>query len=196
MMEDSTTTIKITKEQIAQMEPVTFPGRIVVVQSNQEAEKAVAYLRTLRTIGFDTETRPAFRKGHVNKVALLQLSGEEYCFLFRLNVIGFPECLIDLLRDPNILKVGLSLKDDYMTMRRMACFEPHGFIELQHYVKRFNIGEASLQKIFAILFGRKISKSQRLSNWEADTLSEGQKKYAATDAWACYRIYETLNETK
>lgn len=178
------------------METISFPGRIVVVQSPQEAEKAVAYLRTLRVIGFDTETRPAFRKGQVNKVALLQLSGEEYCFLFRLNLIGFPECLIELLRDPDILKVGLSLKDDYMTMRRLARFEPQGFIELQHYVKKFNIGETSLQKIFAILFGRKISKSQRLSNWEADVLTEGQKKYAATDAWACYRIYNTLNETK
>ncbi|MGL4293738.1 MAG: 3'-5' exonuclease, partial [Bacteroidales bacterium] len=152
--------------------------------------------RTLKVIGFDTETRPAFRKGQINKVALLQLSGEEYCFLFRLNIIGFPECLIDLLRDPSILKIGLSLRDDFMTMRRMAKFEPHGFIELQSYVKKFNIGEASLQKIFAILFGRKISKNQRLSNWEADSLTEGQKKYAATDAWACCRIYETLNKTK
>lgn len=196
MMEDNITAIKITKEQIAQMDTITFPGRIVVVQTLPETEKAVAYLRTLRIIGFDTETRPAFRKGHVNKVALLQLSGEECCFLFRLNIIGFPECLIDLLRDANVIKVGLSLKDDYTTMQRMARFEPHGFVELQHYVKKFNIGEASLQKIFAILFGRKISKSQRLSNWEADILSEGQKKYAATDAWACYRIYKTLNETK
>jgi ribonuclease D len=186
----------ITKQEIAAMEPVSFAGRIIVIQTEAEAQKAVAYLRTLRFIGFDTETRPAFRKGQVNKVALLQLSGDECCFLFRLNIIGLPECVVDLLRDPKVLKVGLSIKDDYMTMHRMAPFEPQGFVELQNFVKQFGIGEASLQKIYGILFGRKISKSQRLSNWEADTLTEAQKKYAATDAWACYRIFDTLNNSK
>ncbi len=184
----------ITKEEISHMELITFPGRIVVVQSLREAEKAVEYLRSLQVIGFDTETKPAFRKGQKNKVALLQLSGNDYCFLFRLNIIGFPECLIQLLKDPAILKIGLSIKDDYATMRRLANFEPDGFVELQHFVKQFDIEEASLQKIFALLFGRKISKSQRVTNWEADVLTEGQKKYAATDAWACLRIYEALNE--
>ena len=195
-MDNTETLIKITKEEIAQMEPITFPGKIVVIQTLPDAVKAVAYLNSLPVIGFDTETKPAFRKGQVNKVALLQLSGAEYCFLFRVNIIGFPDCLIELLRNTAIYKIGLSLKDDYMAMRRMANFEPSGFIELQNLVKEFNIGEASLQKIFAILFKRKISKSQRLTNWEAEMLTEGQKRYAATDAWACYHIYKELKQRK
>lgn len=185
----------ITKEEISRMEPISFPGRIVVVQSHAEAERAAAYLTAQKVIGFDTETRPAFKKGQKNKVALLQLATADYCFLFRLNIIGFPKCLIDLLVSQETVKIGLSLKDDFMTMRRLANFDPDGFIELQHFVKQFDIQEASLQKIYAILFRRKISKSQRLTNWEADVLTEGQKKYAATDAWACMRIYEALNES-
>lgn len=182
----------ITKQEIAGMPLETFPGRIIVVETESEARKAVAYLRSLKVIGFDTETKPAFRKGQKNKVALLQLSGNEYCFLFRLNIIGFPECLIELLRDEEVLKIGLSIKDDYATMQRLANFVPAGFVELQHFVRKYDIGEASLQKIYALLFQKKISKSQRLTNWEASTLTEGQKKYAATDAWACVRIYENL----
>ena len=104
--------ISLSKEEIAAMEPITYPGTIVVVQSEEGACKAVEYLRMQSYIGFDTETKPAFKKGQINKVALLQLSGGDYCFLFRLNKIGFPECVIKLLSDKNILKIGLSLKDD------------------------------------------------------------------------------------
>ena len=191
-MDNISETGAISKEEIAGMELITFPGNIVVIQSLEGAEKAVEYLSKQPYIGFDTETKPAFKKGQTNKVALLQLSGGEYCFLFRLNKIGFPKCVIDLLSDKEIIKIGLSLKDDYATMRRLANINPNGFIELQSFVKEFGIKEASLQKIFAILFKKKISKSQRLSNWEAENLTEGQKKYAATDAWACLRIYERL----
>lgn len=184
--------ISITKEEIAKLDLTIFQGRIILVQTVSEAEQAVAYLNTQPLIGFDTETRPAFRKGQTNKVALLQLSSNEYCFLFRLNLMGFPPCLIELLNNDAITKIGLSLKDDFAAMRRMAHFEPAGFVELQSFVKRFNIQDASLQKIYAILFGQKISKNQRLTNWEADILTDGQKKYAATDAWACLRIFEAL----
>ncbi|MDO5571437.1 MAG: 3'-5' exonuclease [Bacteroidales bacterium] len=182
----------ISKEDIAQMEIISFPGEISVIENIEDAAKAVDYLCSLAVIGFDTETKPAFKKGQKNKVALLQLSGEDKCFLFRLNIIGFPECLKNLLRNPEIIKVGLSLKDDYATMQRLANFTPAGFIELQKFVQKYDIEDSSLQKIFAIIFNRKISKSQRVTNWEAIPLTEGQKKYAATDAWACLRIYHTL----
>ncbi len=184
--------IKISKEEVALMPLVSFEKKIIVIDTLAEVAQAVAYLKSHPVIGFDTETKPAFKKGQKHKVALLQLSTEDYCFLFRLNIIGFPEELADLLCDKNTLKIGLSIKDDYMTMRRMAKFDPSGFVELQSFVKNYNIAEASLQKIYAILFGEKISKSQRLSNWEADTLSEGQKRYAAIDAWACLMIYNYL----
>ena len=184
--------IKISKEEVAQMPLVSFDKEIIVIDNLEGVSQAVAYLKSHPVIGFDTETKPAFKKGQKHKVALIQLATADYCFLFRLNIIGFPEELADLLCDKSTLKIGLSIKDDYMTMRRMAKFDPSGFIELQSFVKNYNIGEASLQKIYAILFGEKISKSQRLSNWEAETLSEGQKRYAAIDAWACLVIYNFL----
>ena len=179
MTKDNNIIKTVTKEEISQMDMVTFPGRIIVIDTNKEAEKAINYLKNFKCLGFDTETKPAFKKGQVNKVALLQLSTDDVCFLFRINIIGFPKELIELLMDKTITKIGLSIKDDFQTIRRYSDFRPDGFIELQDYVKKFSIEEMSLQKIFAILFSMKISKSQRLSNWEADILSEGQKKYIA-----------------
>ncbi len=184
--------IKISKEEVALMPLVSFDKKIIVIDTLAEVSQAVAYLKSHSVIGFDTETKPAFKKGQKNKVALIQLATTDYCFLFRLNIIGFPEELADLLCDKKTLKIGLSIKDDYMTMRRMAKFDPSGFVELQSFVKNYSIAEASLQKIYAIIFGEKISKSQRLSNWETETLSEGQKRYAAIDAWACLMIYNFL----
>lgn len=185
----------IAKAEIADLPRACFPGRIFVVYTEAEAAKAVDYLNTCRIVGVDTETRPSFRRGTSHKVALLQISTEDTCFLFRLNRIGMPESLEDFLAG-DVLKVGLSLKDDFMMIRRRkeVHTENGNWVELQDYVSRFGIEDRSLQKIYANLFGQKISKSQRLSNWEAETLTEGQCMYAATDAWACVRIYECLSE--
>ncbi len=184
----------ISKEEIAGLELEHFTGNIVVVDSLADCKKAVQYLQTQKLLGFDTETRPSFKKGKTNKVALLQLSTDKTCFLFRLNMIGFPESLLNLLKNEKITKVGLSLRDDFGMLRKIAPIEPAGFVDIQTYIIRFNIQELSLQKIYALLFHKKISKSQRLSNWEADTLNDGQKRYAATDAWACILIYNKLKE--
>lgn len=183
---------KISKEQVAELETAVFPGRIIVIQSESEAEKAVSYLEKFKLIGFDTETRPSFTKGVVRKIALMQLSTNDTCFLFRLNLIGIPECLIRLLIASDITKIGLSLKDDFAAIRKRIQLEPKGFIELQSFVKKFGIEDNGLQRIYAILFGERISKGQRLSNWEADILTEAQQKYAALDAWACLQIYNKL----
>lgn len=183
---------KISKEQVAELETAVFPGRIIVIQSESEAEKAVSYLEKFELIGFDTETRPSFTKGVVRKIALMQLSTNDTCFLFRLNLIGIPECLIRLLIASDITKIGLSLKDDFAAIRKRIQLEPKGFIELQSFVKKFGIEDNGLQRIYAILFGERISKGQRLSNWEADILTEAQQKYAALDAWACLQIYNKL----
>ena len=183
---------KISKEQVAELETAVFPGRIIVIQSESEAEKAVSYLEKFELIGFDTETRPSFTKGVVRKIALMQLSTNDTCFLFRLNLIGIPECLILLLIASDITKIGLSLKDDFAAIRKRIQLEPKGFIELQSFVKKFGIEDNGLQRIYAILFGERISKGQRLSNWEADILTEAQQKYAALDAWACLQIYNKL----
>ena len=177
------------------MPKVLFPGRIFVVYTESDAEKAVAYLKDQRIVGVDTETRPSFKRGTTHKVALLQISTQDTCFLFRLNRIGMPDSLQEFLMS-DTLKIGLSLKDDFNSLRKRQDMHPDrgNWIELQEYVGKFGIEDRSLQKIYANPFGEKISKNQRLSNWEADVLSEGQKLYAATDAWACVEIYNCLSE--
>ncbi|MBM6866690.1 3'-5' exonuclease domain-containing protein 2 [Bacteroides caecigallinarum] len=184
----------IDKKLISEMPKVTFPGRIIIIYSVEEARKAVAYLNRCEVVGVDTETRPSFKKGKINDVALLQISTRDTCFLFRLNRIGIPDFLEEFLLN-DVLKIGLSLRDDFNMLRRANKKDPRvgNWIELQDYVGRFGIEEKSLQKIYAILFGKKISKSQRLSNWEADVLTEAQQQYAATDAWATLEIYMKLN---
>ena len=160
----------ITKAEIAAMPKVLFPGRIFVIYTESEAEKAVAYLKDQRIVGVDTETRPSFKRGTTHKVALLQISTQDTCFLFRLNRIGMPDSLQEFLMS-DTLKIGLSLKDDFNSLRKREDVHPDrgNWIELQDYVGRFGIADRSLQKIFANLFGQKISKSQRLSNWERGT---------------------------
>ena len=183
---------KFDKQRIPKLPQVFFEGRIETIISETEAEKAVDYLLSQDIIGFDTETKPIFKAGHQNEVALLQVSSPDICFLFRLNHIGMPKCVIRLLSDSSNIKVGLSWHDDIRMLKRRADFEPGYFIELQEMVREYGILDMSLQKLYANIFGQKISKSQRLSNWEADILTEQQTLYAATDAWACVMLYQEL----
>jgi ribonuclease D len=169
-----------------------FKGRVIVVDTKKDTGRAVEYLSQFERIGFDTETRPSFKKGQRFKIALMQIATEDVCFLFRLNRIGIPKVLEEFLSDDAVQKIGLSLRDDFGAIKKRTDIEPHNFIDLQNYVGQFGIEDASLQKIYAILFNKKISKGQRLTNWEADVLSESQKKYAALDAWACLKIYNKL----
>lgn len=175
------------------MPTVLFQGRIIVIDTPTDAEKAVKALSTESIIGIDTETRPSFKKGVHYNVSLLQLSTADTCFLFRLNRIGLPDPLINLLEREDIIKVGLSLHDDYQALAKRKKFTAGNFFDLQKYVKKFGIEEMSLQKIFAIIFGQRISKGQQLTNWDIDVLTDKQKLYAATDAWACLTIYNHLN---
>lgn len=188
---------KISKQQVAEMPKENFPGRIFVVYTEADARKAVKYLNTHSIVGVDTETRPSFRRGKMHNVALLQISTHDTCFLFRLNHLGLPDFLDEFLRN-NVLKVGLSLRDDFAMLRKrnQGDLREGNWVELQDYVPRFGIEEKSLQKIYALLFGKKISKAQRLSNWEAEVLTEAQQLYAATDAWACVEIYNYLEELR
>lgn len=183
---------KIDKKDIQTLPRVLFEGRIFVLQSESEAQRAVAYLKGFPVLGIDTETRPSFRKGQTNKVALLQISTDDTCFLFRLNRMGLPPAVIQLLEEPSVVKVGLSLHDDIASLRRRGDFEPQAFVELQEAVRSIGIEDKSLQKLYANFFGQKISKGQQLTNWEADALTENQQRYAATDAWACVKIFREL----
>ncbi len=184
--------IAIGKEQINALPVISFGGQIVVIDTMSRVNAAIATLRKYPLAGFDTETRPSFRKGVLHKMALMQISTHDICFLFRLNKIGLPLKLKEYLEDGTCHKVGLSLHDDWNVLHRQHDVHPQGFTDVQDLVGRYHIGDNSLQKIYAILFGQKISKSQQLSNWEADVLTEAQQHYAATDAWACINIYEYL----
>jgi len=182
----------ITKEEIAGLKLEEFEGKIIEVPNDKSVQGAIEYLNQFNVLGFDTESRPSFRKGNTNSIALMQLAAEDVCILFRLNKLGFPKSLLQLLSNPDILKVGISVKDDFQAIRRKTDFFPAGFVDLQRMVTTVGIEDMSLQKIYAILFNKKISKRQRLSNWEANELTELQKKYAALDAWACLKIYNEL----
>ncbi len=183
---------KIDKHTINTLPLVSFPGSITVVLSEYEAERAVDYLLTCDILGVDTETRPAFRRGQNHKVALLQVSTRERCFLFRLNHLGLPKSLIRLLSNKIVPMVGLSWHDDIMSLHRREDFDPGWFIDIQDIIGNLGIEDKSLQKLYANLFGQKISKRQRLTNWEADILTDKQKEYAAIDAWACINLYEEI----
>ena len=183
---------KFDKQNISSLPRAVFEGRIFVINTADEAEKAVRYLLSQDILGVDTETRPSFRKGQSHEVALLQVSTHDTCFLFRLNLIGMTPSIITLLEDRKVPKIGLSLRDDMLSLHKRADFTPGNFIDLQKHVGELGVEDLSLQKLYANFFHKKISKSVRLSNWETDVLSDSQKLYAATDAWACINIYEEL----
>lgn len=183
---------KFDKTKIATLPRVTFDGRIVVVVTEREAEKAVQYLLSQPILGVDTETRPSFKRGHLNQVALLQVSSHNVCFLFRLNLLGMSPAVKQLLEDAVVPKIGLSLRDDLHSLHALGDFENGNFIDLQDHVKEIGVEDLSLQKLYANFFGLRISKRERLTNWEADILDDKQKMYAATDAWTCIMLYEEL----
>lgn len=185
--------VTISKPELAQLPCVNYNAGAVVVDSPDMVDAAVDELEKARIIGFDTETRPSFKKGVTHTVALLQLATPQRCFLFRLNKIGLHPRLAALLENPGHLKVGLSIHDDFHNLNKLCQLNPAGFIDLQNFVKEFHIADNSLTRIHAILFGQRISKGQRLTNWEGAALTEAQINYAALDAISCIRIYDYLN---
>lgn len=186
--------IAIDKGNLANLPNVDFNGEIEVIDTPEKVSPAIQRLSQETIVGFDTETRPNFRKGQNHQVALIQISTLEKSYLFRICATGLMPEIISLIEDANIMKVGLSLKDDFHMLNKINQLEPQNFVELQQLVKEYSITDASLQKIYGIIFGQRISKGQRLSNWEATELSVAQQHYAAIDAWACLKIYQHLSK--
>lgn len=186
--------ISVSPEEIEKLEMKSFPGRITVIDSTgPEFTKAVAYLRRQKILGFDTESRPSFTPSQPHYgVSLLQLSGPERAFLFRIKKTGMSRSLCNILADPRILKIGAATADDVRGLQKHRPFEAAGFVDLQRIVWEYGIKDKSVKKMAAIILGIRISKTQQLSNWEADELSESQQKYAATDAWVCREMYLQL----
>lgn len=187
---------KYDKHAIPDLPRVVFPGEIKVVDRPEDVDAAVEYLLGQEILGVDTETRPSFKKGVSYEVCLLQVSTEDVCYLFRLNLVGMTSSVIKLLSDTTVPKIGLSWHDDLHQLHRRADFETGLFVEIQEIAKEFGIADMSLQKLYANLFHQKISKAQRLSNWECAELRDSQKVYAATDAWACIQLYREFLRLK
>lgn len=187
---------KIDKKLIPEMPKVVFEGKIVSVVSAGEAKRAVDFLLSQPILGIDTETRPSFRRGITNNVSLLQVATHDVCFLFRLNYLGDNKDIARLLENTTVPKIGLALRDDLASLQKVLPFKPGLFIDLQKHVSEIGVQDMGLQKLYANFFSMRISKRQRLTNWETEVLSEKQKKYAATDAWACIMLYEELMRLK
>ena len=185
---------EISKEELYKLPLAQFDGKIHVIERFGVAESVAKRLRSYPVFGFDTETRPSFTKGRVNRVALLQLSTATEAYLFRLCKMDIPQSLLKLLADPNIVKIGTAIKNDMDVLKRAVKLKPNGFIDLPEMVRQFDIKSSGLSKMAGIVLGVRISKSQQLSNWENTRLTPAQQRYAATDAWMCYMIYEKLME--
>ncbi len=187
---------RLTKEEIAILPRRKFNGEIFYINTIKTFREVLPLLNHEGIYGFDTETKPSFKKGKKNEVSLLQLSTSNQAFLFRVNQIGIPSKLINILSDGNLIKVGVAIHDDLLGLKRLTSFHPDGFIDLQDYVKNFDIEDSGLKKLTANILGFKISKRQQTSNWESEVLTEAQIEYAATDAWVCYEIYSKLEQMK
>ena len=182
----------ITVEELAEHELSWFKGEIVLVDNLKTFYKVFPRLLGSDLLGFDTETRPTFKKGKKNAVSLIQLSTGDLACLFRINKIGIPDDLVDLLSAPFVIKAGVAVHDDIRFLKGIRRFSPDGFIDLQTLVKDFGIQSSGLKKLAAIILGFRISKRQQVTDWEAEQLSEAQQIYAATDAWVCHQIYKKL----
>ena len=182
----------IENEHINALELSRFEGRIHMVQTEAELSKAIRQFSKEKAVGFDTESKPAFKKGEYNHISLIQVSTESEAWLIRVNKTGIPDNLKAFLEDEQILKVGVALRDDLKDLKKLRPMNPEGFVELNHLVKDIGIEANGLRKLTAIILGFRISKSAQVSNWEKDELTEKQINYAATDAWVCIAMYNKL----
>lgn len=182
----------LSQEELKDYDLSWFRGKIILVDDHKKFREALPELLRHNILGFDTETRPSFRKGRKNKVSLIQLSSATKAWLFRIHKIGIPDELLKILTDPDIIKAGVAIHDDLRFLKNITKFEPDGFVDLQKFVKEFGITSSGLKKLSAIVLGFRISKSQQVTDWEASELTEAQQIYAATDAWVCYEIYSKL----
>ncbi len=184
----------ITNEDIRKLPLLAFNGPIHVVESEDQLDNAIETLHDEEILGFDTEKKPTFKKGEYNPTAMIQLSSNNEAFLFRLNKIGYPRPLFDLMGNPEVTKLGISIDDDIKELEKLSRFNPSGFMDINNIARDIGVKHIGVKKLAAIFLKQRISKGQQTSNWEIEELTHGQKKYAATDAWICLRIYNEIKE--
>ena len=187
--------LKISKQEINELEVGAFDGEIVLIDDPAMVPDAVAELKKSNIVGFDTETRPAFKKGVFHKVSLLQLATPDIAFLLRLNMLGLPLSIQEILEDPKMVKVGAAVRDDLKALKILAGdFTPFSFFDLNEELKRIGFLNVGVRNLSAMVLNIRISKSEQVSNWEDKKLTRKQQLYAATDAWACLEVFLTLRE--
>ena len=184
----------ISRDELNSLPLNSFNGNIWVVEDLKGINEVLPLIWKARCLGFDTETRPSFRKGTNYRTSLLQLATDDDAFLFRINKTRLPDPLVRILSDPDLIKVGAAIHDDIKGLQKYSDFIPAGFVELQDYVTDFGIESNGLRKLAGIVLNFRISKSNQVSNWENKKLSEGQIQYAATDAWVSYKVYSVLKK--
>ena len=184
----------ISRDELNSLPINSFKGNIRVIEDLEGINEVLPLIQKAKCLGFDTESRPSFRKGSNNRIALLQLATDDDAFLFRINKTKLPETLVRILSDPGLVKVGAAIRDDIKGLQKYSDFVPAGFVELQNYVSDFGIENSGLRKLAGIVLNFRISKRYQVSNWENKTLSEGQIQYAATDAWVSYKVYSALEK--
>ena len=184
----------ISRDELNSLPLNSFKGNIRVVEDLKGINEVLPLIWKARCLGFDTETRPSFRKGPNNRIALLQLATDDDAFLFRINKTKLPDTLVRILADPDLIKVGVAIRDDIKGLQKYSDFVPAGFVDLQNYVTDFGIESNGLRKLAGIVLNFRISKSNQVSNWENKKLSKGQIQYAATDAWVSYKVYSMLEK--
>ncbi len=185
---------KLSKDEINALPIARYEGEIVLIQDKETLLSAIAALQEERVLGFDTETKPSFRKGQLNDPALVQIAGEEIVYLVQLLHVPFDDALASLLANPDILKVGVSIFEDMRELQKLHSFEPGGIVDLGNVARTHNIETQGLRNLAANFFDYRITKGPQCSNWSAQVLSERQISYAATDAWIGRKVFMRMQE--
>lgn len=184
----------VTPEEVNDLPLTYYEGKIVTINDSKKIKEAVAEIARHKVVGFDTETKPTFVKGQFHHISLIQLAIPDKVFLFRINNCGFTRPLMDLFSNPDILKLGVGLRDDVIGLQKIAPFEEAGFKEIYDYVVDLGVRNTGLRKLAAIILSVRISKGQQTSNWENPVLNQNQERYAATDAWISLEMYNHLEQ--
>ncbi len=182
----------ITKEEITHLPLIKFSGKIILKNGDNDIDAIMEEMYAAKMVGFDTETKPTFRKGQINPIALLQFALNGKSFIFRVHKTGVPQELVDFLSDPAIAKIGVALDDDFVQLRRQVDFEPQNIVDLNKLAPQLGVENIGVRNLSGIFLGGRVSKNQQTSNWENPELTKSQLNYAATDAWVCLKIYQKM----
>ncbi|MGC9450286.1 MAG: 3'-5' exonuclease [Oceanipulchritudo sp.] len=181
--------IKITKEEINALPLTAYEGPITIVDNDKVLKEVLPALRKEKVLGFDTESRPSFRKGDAYPASLIQFGGARHVWLFQISKIKDNKPLWKILANPRIIKAGVAIGDDIKKLQELIDFKPGGFVEIADLTQKAGILNTGLRSLAGLLLSIRISKRAQVSNWARSRLTEAQIQYAATDAWVSRQLY-------